>query len=374
MRIGALAAVLALAVSAAWAGPYTLGPEDVLAISVLRHPELSLEITVPADGAITCPVAGQVNVTGKTATEVATAITAGLKSELRDPVVTVVVKTPRPQRVYVNGDVGRPGVCDWKEGWRISEVIAAAGGLTIKPEAARTTIFRAGQEAIEVDLAAVFVSVTPDANVPVLPGDSITVSAKTVRVYVNGQVNKPGIYEMPIGSRAAQAVAVAGGLTQNAAASKAYVLRAGEKLPVDLNQVMQQGEPAADVALQAEDTVNIPENRSSLAIFGRVNRPGYFPIADSRQYTVAEAVGLAGGMDPEADKRKVLVVRNGPDGQPQVLKVDLVEVLEKGKLEQNIALLPSDIVLVTERHSFKPAKWISPLYGLNALRTLTLGF
>jgi len=370
-----LLALLGLAAAVALpAAPYLLGPEDVLAVNVLRHPELSLEVTILADGAINYPVMGKVTLAGLTVEQAAEAIAEGLKSELREPQVAVVVKTPRPRRVYVNGAVGRPGICDWQEGWRLSEAIAAAGGLTILPEAAHTTIFRAGCDPISADLYALYVKTDPAANLPVQPGDSITINQNTVRIYITGQVAKPGMYDLPVGAGVRQAIALAGGLQERAAGSRAYLVRGGQKIPVNLTLALEQGSTEGEAALQAEDVLHVPENLDSLAVFGHVNKPGYYEIKDGDVMTVAKAVSMAGGTDDRADSKKVLVVRTGADGQSQLLKVNLHAIMVEGHGELNLALQPSDIVFVCGKTRFKDTNILSGLYGLNVVRTLLLGF
>jgi len=373
MRMGWLLLLLCLP-ALGLAIPYTLGPEDVLAVTVLRHPELSLEVTVLADGTINYPVAGQVVAAGKTTQELAALLADGLKQELLEPQVTVTIKTPRPQRVYVNGEVGSPGIYDWKEGWRISEAIAAAGGLAIKPEAARTTVFRPNCEPIQVDLYDLYVHANRAANVPVYPQDSITITSATMRVFITGQVAKPGMYDVPVGAGVRQAVSLAGGLLPMAAGSRAYVIRGEKKIPVNLHQAMEQGNLEAEVALAPDDTVHVPENRDSLAVFGHVTKPGYYEIKDSDQVTVAKAISLAGGTDREADSRKVLVVREGA-GTKSVITVNLHAIMVEGKVEQNIILQPSDIIFVCGKgKSLRNSDWLAGLSGLNMLRVIMLGF
>lgn len=112
-----LALLLAAGLQAAQP-PYLLGPEDVLDVAVLRHPELSQsQVVVLADGTIDYPIAGKIQAGGLTTLQLAAAIAQGLSAELRSPQVTVTVSQPRQRRIYVDGQVGQPGVLDWKPGW-----------------------------------------------------------------------------------------------------------------------------------------------------------------------------------------------------------------------------------------------------------------
>jgi len=114
------------------AAPYQLGPEDVITVTVQRHPEFSGEFLIPPDGVIDLPVIGKMQASGKTIAEFTDLVVKGLKARLRAPEVNVSLKTPRLQRIYVMGGVVKPGVYDLKPGWRVLEVLTAAGGVVSK--------------------------------------------------------------------------------------------------------------------------------------------------------------------------------------------------------------------------------------------------
>lgn len=117
---------------AGWAqtvtAPYRLGPEDVVTITVQRHPEFSSEVLIPSDGVVNLPVCGKVQVSGLTTQELTQLVTKGLSERLRKPEVVVTLKSQRMQRIYVTGAVAQPGVYDLKPGWRVLEALTAAGG------------------------------------------------------------------------------------------------------------------------------------------------------------------------------------------------------------------------------------------------------
>jgi polysaccharide export outer membrane protein len=137
MRLGLiLLCGVVLGMAAGWAqtaaAPYRLEPEDVITVTVQRHPEFSGEFLIPPDGVIDLPVIGKMQVSGKTLAELTDLVVAGLKKRLRAPEVTVSLKTPRLQRIYVMGGVVNPGVYDLKPGWRVLEALTAAGGVVSK--------------------------------------------------------------------------------------------------------------------------------------------------------------------------------------------------------------------------------------------------
>src|SRR5262249_51095961 len=171
---------------------------DVLLIRVARHEEMGAELTVLDDGKIMVPRIGEVTVVDRTPQEVQSLITAGLKKVLVTPEVSVEVKAPRPQLVYVSGAVRNPHALIMQPGWRVSEAVAEAGGLLLKPERTRATLFRRPNQTIPLDLARIYLTQDSAANVPLQRGDNLDIQEEpTTRIYVNGSVLKPGPVELP---------------------------------------------------------------------------------------------------------------------------------------------------------------------------------
>jgi len=347
---------------------YRLGPEDVLQIRVARHDELGAEVTVLNDGTVMLPRVGEVQVLGRTPREVQALIVAGLRKTLVDPQVSVVVRTPRPRRVFLSGSVRRPGAIVMQPGWRVTEAVAEAGGLLVKPERARATLFRRPNETIALDLGRIYLTQDVGANLVLEPGDNLDVQEEpTIRIYVSGAVSKAGPIELPKGSGLTEAIALAGGVTPLAGASRTVVQRlSGERVPVDMDRVLNHGEPAPAIALETGDQIVIPENRRRVAVLGYVKSPGPFPLHDGVPMTVAEAVSLAGGTIKRAATSRIGVIRM-INGESQVIEVNLGRVLKKGSSAENPPLEDGDIVYVPE--TGKP-DWSRILPGVQSIGSL----
>jgi protein involved in polysaccharide export with SLBB domain len=147
---------------------YKIGPEDVVSVAVRDHEEASGDFIVRSDGKITVPIIGEVSVAGMTIAEVRDMLTKKFgEREFRHPEVFVNVKTMRPNRIYVLGSVNTSGMLDWKPGWRLTELISAAGGLSTQPEQLTAIIWRKGSAPVKVKLRDVFQG-EEKANVEVL--------------------------------------------------------------------------------------------------------------------------------------------------------------------------------------------------------------
>ncbi len=108
---------------------YRLFPGDELDVAVPTAPELAKTVTVQPDGRISLPLIGPVMVADRTTVEAQDALDAAYASQLRRPEVFVTVKTAGPLRVFVGGDVDKPGVYDMPGDINALQAVIQAGGF-----------------------------------------------------------------------------------------------------------------------------------------------------------------------------------------------------------------------------------------------------
>jgi len=111
--------------------PALIGPLDTIQVDVFSVPDLNREMQVDSSGRISMPLAGTIDARGKTAEELARAIDASLRAHyVRDPGVTVNIKSSVSQVVTIDGQVGEPGLYPVTNQMTLMRVIASAKGLT----------------------------------------------------------------------------------------------------------------------------------------------------------------------------------------------------------------------------------------------------
>ncbi len=109
---------------------YTIGPQDVLDISVWKEPELTRSVPVRPDGKISMPLLNDVQAAGLTPSQLAAQITTSLKKFVTEPQVTVIVTAINSQRVFIIGEVLRPGAFPLLPGMTVLQALSSAGGFT----------------------------------------------------------------------------------------------------------------------------------------------------------------------------------------------------------------------------------------------------
>jgi len=106
---------------------YVIGPDDTLAVNVLKEPDLTATLPVRADGMISLPLLNDVQASGLTPMQLASSITEKLKKFVADPRVTVTVTQMNSQRVYVTGEVSHSGPMPLTPDMTVLQALSSAG-------------------------------------------------------------------------------------------------------------------------------------------------------------------------------------------------------------------------------------------------------
>ena len=128
---------------------YTVKPGDTLSVSVWKEPDLQGPVLVRPDGTFSVPLAGQMDARNKTVQELQQELTQKLKKYISDPVVTVSIQTIQGNKVYVIGQVQKPGEFVVNPRVDVMQALSMAGGTTPFAALGDITILRrndAGQQ------------------------------------------------------------------------------------------------------------------------------------------------------------------------------------------------------------------------------------
>jgi polysaccharide export outer membrane protein len=218
----------------------------VLAVTVVNEPTLSGRFTVVADGTLTYPLLGPVKVGGMSTAAVQRELTTKLADGfLEKPVVTVALEQFASQRVLVVGEVRQAGSYPIAGRMTVLELLLQAGAPTqtagrdalVVRAAARTTgtaaaVLTVNLEALQRgDLS---------QNVALEAGDMVFVprAEAPAPVYVTGQVNRPGAYQMAGEATVLQALAQAGGVTDRGSTGRLTIVRTVHGKSVEVKVTM----------------------------------------------------------------------------------------------------------------------------------------
>jgi polysaccharide biosynthesis/export protein len=249
---------------------YTIGPRDVLGITVWGQADLSRDYGVDPDGFIPFPLIGRVKAAGSTPKELAGQLTELLgKDYLVNPQVIVNVKEYLSQKVQVLGAAEKPGVYYLTGPTSLLEILSRAGGFA--STAGKQVLLVRNQGAAQGSTAALRLSLEkiqagdPSENTRVQSQDIVIVSkAQAYSYFIFGEVKKPGAYTLDKDTNILEGITVAGGFTDKAAPSRTRVIRStpqGQQvIEVDMNDILRRGREAKTVMLQESDVVVVPES------------------------------------------------------------------------------------------------------------------
>jgi polysaccharide export outer membrane protein len=234
---------------------YIIGPEDVLKITLWGDKDLTGPVRVNLDGTITYKFIGRLKASGMTTYELADIISKKLsEGYIVDPQVTVQVAKYVSKKIFIIGEVNRPGTYYLTKRTTIVEAVSMAQGPTnaADPEIIIVRQDEEGkgksitvnlQEALEGDLT---------QNIFIEGGDSIYVS-KAKTFFIMGEVHKPGQYMLDEDTTIRKAISIAGGHTERAALNRVKVVRyvEGEE---------EEREVELDEMVSPLDTIVVPQS------------------------------------------------------------------------------------------------------------------
>ena len=157
---------------------YVIGPEDVLTVVVWKEADLSGDVTVRPDGKISMPLLNDIDAAGLTPEQLRARITEAAKKYLEEPTVTVVVKTINSRKVFVTGQVAKPGTYPIAGPTTVLQLLALAGGVLEWAAVDRIVVLRT-ENGRSVSFPFNYKEVTRrrnlEQNILLKPGDTVVV-------------------------------------------------------------------------------------------------------------------------------------------------------------------------------------------------------
>lgn len=155
----------------------SLGSGDMLEVRVFQEADLSGMFRVSAEGTIVYPLCGKVMLAGLTASAAGDALTDCLKGGyLKKPQVTVLVREYTSKKVFVFGEVNKPGTFPWEDNMSIIQVITLAGGFTKQASRNATNVTRLVNGAeTKMKVPVEEIGIGREKNFVMQPGDIIFV-------------------------------------------------------------------------------------------------------------------------------------------------------------------------------------------------------
>lgn len=350
-------------------GPeYVLGPGDGVAVDLWGGVSRRFYKVVDREGRISLPEVGPVMVSGKSLAETQELVQKNLRTQFRDVSADVSLARLRMIRVYVVGDVVKPGAYDIGSLSTPLNALFAAGGPTGRGSLRILKHYRGSQLVQDVDVYDLLLRGVRGDIQRLENGDTVMVPTLGPEIAIEGMVRRPAIYEQKDEKSLADAIALAGGLLPSATLRHIEVQRvvAHEKQTM-LSLDIPQDDPADGVSNQLEsfkvqdgDKIRIfpiaPYTEDAVYLEGHVIRPGKYSFKEGMRVT--DLVNSYKDLLPEPALQYGEIIRlSSPDYRPTVQSFSVAEMLADPKRAPQ--LQPLDTVQFFGRYDFEDPPTVS---------------
>lgn len=321
---------------------YRIKAGDVLQVIIWNESDRPIETTVSTDGRASLPGIGILSVANMTTEELRAEIMRKLKETMVNPRVSVYLRQLAPDpanRIYVLGEVAKPGWYELQPGMRLLDVIWLAGGQTQAADLSQVKVFDPKTGTRSVDVQKIMDTGDMSLNSPLGPNTVLMVPESKNEVVVVGYVGRPGTYRFKKGERLSDAVSAAGGPTLESDLKNATLTRRSQATPVDLEAILREGKLAGNVELEPGDVIHIPQLRNEVTLVGEFQHPGTYAFKPGQR--ILDAVGLGGGLTQMADPSQAHLLRDG-----KRVSANLAGVLKGEDMAGNIPLQSGDVIVV----------------------------
>lgn len=340
-------------------GPdYVLGPGDNLIVNMWGGQSARLSRTVDRQGEIELPEAGTITVSGLTIAQAQTAAQRALGTQFQDEHVELSLGRVRTVRVYVVGDVQRPGAYDVSSLSTPLNALYAAGGPTSRGSLRILKQYRGTHLVQQIDLYDFLLHGVRSDLQRLMPGDTILVPPAGSQVSIAGMVRRPAIYELKGKIDLKEVLNLAGGVLVSADLKEIRVERviAHQRHTMLRVQISDGANGEAKLpAFQVQDgdyievSPILPYSDQVVYLEGHVYKPGEYAWREGM--TVNDLLHSYQDVMPEPAVHAEIVRLAPPDLHPVTIPFDLPDALIGN---DPIALQPFDTVQVFGRYQFDP--------------------
>lgn len=169
-----LAAQSAVPVEVTVPGDYVIGPDDVIGVVFWKDQALSVDAVVRPDGKITLPLGREIAVAGLTPDQCREAIVQEAKRFVENPMVNIIVRQINSRKIFITGQVERPGSYPLTNQTTVMQLIALAGGLKEYAKAREIVVLR-GNTAYAFNYEEILKRRRLEQNIALRPGDQVVV-------------------------------------------------------------------------------------------------------------------------------------------------------------------------------------------------------
>ncbi|EMB9229155.1 SLBB domain-containing protein [Vibrio harveyi] len=353
---------------------YTVGAGDEIVIQLFGKENTTHRLRVNRAGIINFPSLGPVQVAGMTFSDVRDSLNQRVKEQMIGVRSDISLGEMRTMQVFVMGDAYKPGAYTVSALTTISQAIYYSGGFSESGALRNVQLKRNGQVIRKLDMYDLLLKGDARNDIRLLPGDVVFIGALGNTISIDGEVNRPAVYEIKPGETYKQAIQMAGGFTANAYSDQMEVKRyaakgARDALTLNFSQSHDQQTKVKD-----GDEVNVLKKNEELTryvqIEGDVRHPGFIEWKSGlRIADLFQSVDTS--FNSTADVSYAIVVREiNPQRDIEVYQVNLANAILSPTSKDNLKLNSRDRVLVFNRFNNEDLDTLADQQTVTKAKTL----
>lgn len=353
---------------------YTVGAGDEIIVQLFGKENETHRLRVNRAGTINFPSLGPVNVAGMHFSDVRDSLTQRVKEQMIGVRSDISLGELRTMQVFVMGDAYKPGAYTVSALTTISQAIYYSGGFGESGALRDIQLKRDGKIIRKLDMYDLLLKGDASNDVRLLPDDVVLIGSVNDTVSIEGEINRPAIYEVKQGETYQQLIQMAGGFTANAHVEQLEIRRyashgAREALTLDFNKTQDR-----QSKVKNGDAIKILKKSEELTryvqIEGDVRHPGYVEWRNGlRVADLFKSVDSA--FNSTADVNYAVVVREiNPQRDIEVFQLSLANAILSPGSQDNLQLQSRDRILVFNRFNNEDLDTLATQDAVSKAKTL----
>jgi protein involved in polysaccharide export with SLBB domain len=344
------------------ADDYILGPGDNVIIYLWGRVEKEYNLTLDREGKVFVPKVGEIIGWGLTLEQFSQVARKRFSRVFSDFDLTVSLGRIRSIRIYVAGEVKRPGAYTVSSLTSLFNALYIAGGPNERGSMRNIKLMRKGKPAAVVDLYNLLLKGDNSTDTRLQTGDVIFVPVAGMRVAIRGEINRPAIYELKGGETVLDLLELAGKPTPLAYLDRVMLERISESDQWevrDLNLNTKGDSAVDDIELVDGDRLtvfSIFDAKANLVVIqGHVKHPGYYERTDSTRVSDLIKCGQLRPYDVYYERADLF--RRYPDRSIEVIPINLNRILA-GDTAADLLLQDRDSLYVYSIDEIEREKYV----------------
>jgi protein involved in polysaccharide export with SLBB domain len=327
---------------------YVIGPGDELQVQLFGSQNQNLQLLVERDGHISFPQLGPIEVGGQRYIDAKNEIEQRVSRQMIGVHASVSMGELRAINVFVLGAAKYPGSYTVAGLGTITTALFAAGGVNRIGSLRNIQLKRQGQLVRTLDLYDLLMRGDSTNDVRLLPGDVVFIPSIGPTVSIDGEVERPAIYELKGSASVHDLVQMGGGLKPLADRANAALVRIDEqqrRVVLNVNPASAGATPTIHNGDALEILRLPPQLDSGVTVQGYVYRPKYFAWQEGLR--LSRVIASVDELKPNADQNYLLIRRELPlTRRITVMSADLAAALRAPGSASDMVLMPRDTITV----------------------------